>query len=99
PSTLAFAGNPSLQDWVAFSDLLDGQLRDTVVHLNDVLARSHRHFGYRVANEIARFVTLVDTYTDGTPETLWAALDIAILQKVLPKFHGTQQELESILGE
>ena len=28
-----------------------------------------------------------------------AAFDLALLQKVLPKFHGTQQELESLLEE
>ena len=28
-----------------------------------------------------------------------AAFDLALMQKVLPKFHGTQQELESLLEE
>ena len=27
----------------------------------------------------------------------WMALDLAILQKVLPKFHGTQQDLKDVL--
>jgi hypothetical protein len=35
--------------------------------------------------------------TDGTSETLMAALDLAIVEKVLPKFHGTQQELGTVL--
>ena len=61
----------------------------------------HRHFGYRVANEIARFVNLAreQAAEADTDAAVDAAFDLALLQKVLPKFHGTQQELESLLKE
>jgi hypothetical protein len=65
-----------------------------IIELNDLLATQNRQFGYRVANEIARFVLLASQQSDGDAQTFWAALDLAVLQKILPKFHGTQQELE-----
>ena len=66
--------------------------------LNARLRDDRQNFGYRVAAEIARFVNLASEQTDGTDTALWTALDLAILQKVLPKFNGTQQELEEVLG-
>ncbi len=56
----------------------------------------HLHFGYRVAQEMARFVNLSREYIDEA-QSLQAALDIQLLQKVLPKFHGTQGKLEKPL--
>ncbi len=88
---------PITQDWAAFGALLAGSLRRVVIDLNAVLAAEGRHFGYRVADEIARFVLLAQSQAGDDPDTLWAALDLAILEKVLPKFHGTQQELGSVL--
>jgi hypothetical protein len=100
PGVLRFERLPRRADWTAFGELLGGELRDIVVQLNTLLADEHRHFGYRVANEIARFVTLAAEQADGEDsEALWDALDLAVLQKVLPKFHGTQQELEEVLLE
>ena len=61
-----------------------------------ILETEHRHFGYRVANEIARFVNLAHEQS-ADPRAAEHAFDLALLQKVLPKFHGTQQELEPIL--
>ncbi len=88
---------PTRADWVRFGELEGGELREHLIALHDLLAEEHRHFGYRVANEIARFVGLaVDQAKDGE-QGAWDALDLAILQKVLVKLHGTQQELSSLL--
>jgi 5-methylcytosine-specific restriction endonuclease McrBC GTP-binding regulatory subunit McrB len=73
---------------------------NTGVHLSkilDILHPHQLHFGYRVVNEIARFILhasdmLQDFELDET-------LDIQILQKILPKFHGTQAKLEEPLGK
>ena len=72
-----------------------------LVQLHGILERQHRHFGYRVANEIARFVNLAREQAAEADRdaAVDAAFDLALLQKVLPKFHGTQQELESLLEE
>lgn len=97
PGRLVGVQRPGIADWLAFSSLLDGELHQAIVTLHALLEPWHRHFGYRVANEIARFVCLAAEQTDGGPESLRAALDLAVLAKVLPKFHGTQQELEEPL--
>ncbi len=88
---------PGAEDWDAFGGLLDGILRQTVVNLNEALTDSGYHFAYRVAGEIARFVRLAHAQGANTPDDLWMALDLALLQKVLPKFHGTEQELQAPL--
>ncbi len=88
---------PGAEDWDAFGSLLGGALRDTVVALNGALAPSGYHFAYRVAGEIARFVRLAHAQGADSPAALWMALDLALLQKVLPKFHGTEQELQAPL--
>jgi 5-methylcytosine-specific restriction enzyme B len=86
------------KEWRRFRGLLDGQLADAVMRINARLQPEHRHFGYRVANEIARFVNLAADQASKDEATLWAALDVAVLSKVLPKMHGTQQELEDTLS-
>jgi 5-methylcytosine-specific restriction protein B len=90
-------GKPDTKDWDALGDVLDGALRGTVLALNDLLAQENRHFGFRVANEIARFVLLSMQQAPEHADILWTALDLAVLSKVLPKLSGTQQELEDLL--
>jgi hypothetical protein len=74
-----------------------GGLRQFLVDLNRLLARENRQVGYRVANEIARYLWLVSTQTEGSADALWTGMDLALLGKVLPKLSGTQQELEGVL--
>jgi hypothetical protein len=96
---LTFEGMAASEPWGRFGDLLDGDLRRTVLELNDLLTAENRHFGYRVAGEIARFVELAAEQSGGGESDLRSALDLALLQKVLPKFHGTQQEMEEVLDD
>jgi hypothetical protein len=98
PDSLELLEKPDTKDWDALGEL-DENLRRVVVRLNEILVDHGWHFGYRVANEIARFVLLAARQAGEDEEVLWTALDLAILQKVLPKFHGTQQELEPALVE
>ena len=89
---------PSREDWVKFSNETPKH-HMALLQLHGILEDHHRHFGYRVANEIARFVNLAREQAaeaDGDA-AVHAAFDLALLQKVLPKFHGTQQELQSLL--
>jgi 5-methylcytosine-specific restriction enzyme MrcB-like protein len=95
--TLGAHRNPDITDWVAFEKLIDGEPRNLIVSLNDLLSTYVLHFGYRVANEIACFVSLAARHTDGSASNVRASLDLAILEKVLPKFHGTQEELDDPL--
>lgn len=98
PGQLQLHGRPSAAHWAQLG-ALNGELQQLVIELHELLQRENRHFGYRVANEIAAFVTLAAAQAGSDAETLRASLDLALLQKVLPKFHGTQQELERPLGE
>ena len=88
---------PGRDDWLRFTALAGGRFYKTLLELHGILEREHRHFGYRVANEIARFVNLARQQATDSDAATKAAFDLALLQKVLPKFHGTQQELEDLL--
>jgi len=97
PEQLTPLPPPGADDWRAFGAHEGGRLQQRVLDLQARLKAEDRHFGYRVAVETARFVNLA--VAQATPDTAagWAALDLALLQKVLPKLHGTQQELEEVL--
>lgn len=97
PEQLTPLPPPGADDWRAFGDHEGGSLQRRVLDLQERLKEEDRHFGYRVAVETARFVNLAVTQTAAGSAAGWAALDLALLQKVLPKLHGTQQELEHVL--
>jgi predicted RNA-binding protein with PUA-like domain len=99
PPALEQLGPSGEEDWRAFGEIAGGELRELLIRLHGILEDDHRHFGYRVANEIARFIRLAAEQGDGSEVSLRTALDIAIMQKVLPKLHGTQQELEAVLQD
>lgn len=68
--------------------------------MNAFLAPLNRHFGYRVLNDTALFVRtateLVGCDEDGA--VVRAAVDIQILQKVLPKFFGAGDDRDGALA-
>jgi 5-methylcytosine-specific restriction endonuclease McrBC GTP-binding regulatory subunit McrB len=77
----------------------------THVHLkaiNSILENARLHFGYRSASEMARFMVI---YSGFLPELAaqeadddWLrALDVALLQKVLPRLQGNRAKLEQTL--
>lgn len=62
----------------------------------DVLQQHGAEFGFRTANEIARFVAYY-TALSPTDDSYQQAIDAQILQKILPKLHGSSRQLEPIL--
>lgn len=88
---------PDRGDWLEFTGIARGRYARILRELHAILEGENRHFGYRVANEIARFVNLAREQSADGDEATKAAFDLALRQKVLPKFHGTQQELEPLL--
>lgn len=86
------------EDWDALASVDELDVRASLSTLHDILANDNRHFGYRVANEIGRFITLARRQCENPKQGVRDALDLAIVSKVLPKLHGTQQELEDVLG-
>jgi len=87
---------------VRFSDLKneDNDLSpcsDAIVNLLVELEKFNMHFGYRVADEMARFILLSKKNINKFD---WQeALDIQILQKILPKLHGTRAKLENPVND
>jgi 5-methylcytosine-specific restriction protein B len=94
PGHLRPRDKPGPQHWEAL--VANHALAEDVLRLHDLLAQEGRHFGYRVANEIAAFVLLAAEQASHA-EAPRTALDLALLQKVLPKLSGTQQELAELL--
>ncbi len=63
--------------------------------LQSILKGYNLHFGYRVANELGKFVNLA--MKEIGDSCLDDAMDIQIMQKILPKLHGTRAKLEEPL--
>ena len=62
----------------------------------EVLANQEAEFGYRTAKEMARFLQFHEKLTNGGWD-FRAAWDAQVLQKLLPKLHGSQRKLEPLL--
>ena len=70
---------------------------DFIQKLNDVLKTYDLHFGYRVLDEISLFfMNAKESQEKGIIrfENDDEIIDLAILMKVLPKFHGPKRKLE-----
>lgn len=95
--------HPGRADWRWLMTHRDGVLGKQLVALHDLLAGAGRHFGYRVACEISRFVRLAIDLAPAEESAAFAAaraaMDLAILQKVLVKLAGTQAEISSVLDD
>jgi len=59
-----------------------------------ILEKHHLHFGYRVINEVSRFVLNAQTYCEAHDGLLNQAIDRQMVQKVLPKLNGPQSKLD-----
>jgi len=66
--------------------------REQLAALVHLLEPSHMHFGYRVADEILVYL-LNARHLDDPAFNLDAAFDCAMLQKILPRFHGSRARL------
>ncbi len=71
--------------------------RSFFIEILDILFPYNLHFGYRVINEISRFVVNAKEAVENC--NIDDVLDIQILQKILPKFHGSQAKLEEPLNK
>jgi hypothetical protein len=64
--------------------------------INEILEEARLHFGYRAANEMALFMSIYTSILPpAPPDPDWErALDVAVLQKVLPRLSGNRSKLE-----
>jgi len=82
------------------------QVRETLSSLNDLLEERGMHFGYRVRDEVTRYAAASFTvegvgllHAANRATNLQIALDLQIMQKVLPRLSGTQEALERLLKD
>ena len=85
-------------DFDKYSSLLkQSENSDSLAELFQILESHHLHFGYRVINEVSRFVVLAEEKVEALD--LNDAFDIQFLQKILPKLHGTKGKLQKPLNQ
>lgn len=79
------------------SNTFDENTQKTLVDFFTELSKTGAEFGYRSAYEISRLINqLTEIDTDGLLESD-DKLDIAIMQKLLPKLHGSRRKLVPVL--
>jgi|GEM_PF-697653 hypothetical protein len=78
--------------------LKDEKLKDDLMPFFVYLEKAGAEFGYRTASEMSRFVKICTDLADGEM-TRDEVIDAAIMQKLLPKLHGSRKKLVSILEE
>lgn len=70
----------------------DEKNKDVLLSFFKELKKVNAEFGYRTVNEISRYLHFADGELDAD-----CAIDTAILQKLLPKLHGSRKKLEPVL--
>jgi 5-methylcytosine-specific restriction enzyme B len=79
----------------SFEALNTEELNSTLITFFNELKKTGAEFGYRTASEILRFTAIINHI-----EPNWKIaqiIDAAIMQKLLPKVHGSRRKLEPIL--
>lgn len=77
----------------------DKEIRGTLTSFFKDLKAVNSEFGYRSATEIYRFVSHAQTNDDTEKKmTLAEIIDCAVVQKLLPKLHGSRKKLDKTLN-
>jgi hypothetical protein len=79
---------------------------DRMMELYGIMQRGRGEFGFRTGREVMAYLRTVHFLTPEAKRTEWAAekggwvdaLDMQILQKILPKLHGSRTRLAPLLG-
>jgi len=88
---------PSMEDYKKAKEIMKQNRypENVFQELTENLSPYNLHFGYRVVNEVSRFMVYAHEMVEKVnPKDIF---DIQILQKILPKFHGSQAKLEEPL--
>lgn len=70
-----------------------GNLKVDLLHFFTELKKTGAEFGYRTASEIGRLIQKLEELGESGDDLL----DIAIMQKLLPKLHGSRSKLSKVL--
>ncbi len=62
--------------------------------VNDILREADLHFAYRFRDEVAFYLILNKRFNLMKPET---AMDFQLVQKVLPRIHGSSERIQTVL--
>lgn len=86
-------------DFVAIADKefagsLSDEMKKTLIDMFDTLGKIQKEFGYRTAHEMSRYITITKCFTDMTDND---SIDSAIVQKLLPKIHGSRKKVTPVL--
>lgn len=73
------------------------RLKSDLLEAFNALEEIGAEFGFRTAKEIARFVT-IHRELSGADWQYKSALDAQVLQKLMPKLHGSARKLEGVLA-
>lgn len=100
-NTIFGLGSSLGQSFVAKSldaEIKESQLKESLIPFFNQLQNASAEFGYRTAYEISVFVS---RYLDISEENtdFDEIIDAAIMQKLLPKLHGSRNKIEKILIE
>lgn len=79
---------------------------DRLMELFDIMKRGRGEFGFRTGREVLAYLRTAHFLTSEADRVVWAAadgdwlkaLDAQILQKILPKLHGSRTRLAPLLG-
>jgi hypothetical protein len=83
-------------DPATLGDVDRQQLKTALLAAFDLLAEMGAEFGFRSAHEMVRFVVIHKALC-GSDWTLAAALDAQVLQKLMPRLHGSARKLDPVL--
>lgn len=75
----------------------DEKNKDVLLSFFKELKEVNAEFGYRTVNEISRYLHFNDDDENGIKGD--EAIDTAIVQKLLPKLHGSRKKLEPVLKQ
>ncbi len=81
---------------VPLDEPLKTEIRSVLMSFFNPLQEAGAEFGYRTAHEICRFVYFHKELS-GEDWSLDEAMDAAVMQKLLPKLHGSRRKLEPVL--
>jgi|GEM_PF-2036966 len=66
----------------------------------EILSNARLEFGYRTLNEVLRYARVDFELTEDKTKWKWEdCMDAQILQKILPKLHGSKRRIETVLIE
>ena len=85
----------SLSNNKSFTTKDRDEIHKTLLNFFDELQKTGAEFGYRSATEILRLINQLDTLNNKISTS--EKIDIAIMQKLLPKLHGSRRKLEKRL--